>query len=521
MKILVFSLLRLGDFVMHQEILRDLEQTYPNCQIGLAVNESVGASGLIHSDDRTIHKFPRKMLQDEIVLKEGSFFRAFVKLKDWIQEIRNQSYDYVVDLTHTELSRALLAALEIPELNSERRRFLNNIFSVSKQSSFHYVDALRTSIGLFEHAKENPRKAGKIRKVVIQPLTSDTKKNWPLQNYSVLIEELAQMDPKLRFTIVGSQTEEMTISDHFKERTNLSIEICSLPRLCEILEANDLLISGDTATIHLAAQTQMAIFGIYLGSAEPTKTAPRTENAWIVQSDESCVPCRHSSQCFQTSHLCAQSVQPHDIVSILRPLISGDDKEFAAKAWGVPFSVLQPRVNELGFYTIEPISQPEWAFLQVLRQSVFLKLYFDRSSKTEDLIANYRGEMWELSIWIDEAEIAGQRVAGVIRELQNGLRGISKSCLRLDLDVESQLNLMADNVREFAMISDDPEWSSCLEAALKDSRSQTSFAVYKRWRGLIDELNRFYTIQLETLDSIRSMLRERGVVYVPGPTRAT
>jgi ADP-heptose:LPS heptosyltransferase len=521
MKILVLSLLRLGDILMHQEIIDEIQEKHPASKIDLVINESFESVRPLLSGLNQIHLFPRKEIQNNLVLKDESFFRAYRMLVDWAKKIQVLEYDMVVDLTHNDFSRALVSALKVPEIGKPKRQYINDVFAETNRSSFHYVDALRQSIGLSGDVRALGVQSRDRSYLVLQPLTSDIKKNWPLQNFQKLIQAIHTSEPERVVYIVGAPSERTQLADAFVESDHVKIKICDLIQLKDILQNSEFLISGDTATLHLATLTQTPSLGIFLGSAEPSKTAPRMIGAWLLQSQEACVPCRHSSACSQTEHLCSLSVLSESVFKILNAIWRGNDFEIRKIAWSMPFSVFRTQKNSLGYFDLENLAQPESSILNQLRQQSWFSIYQKRQFSVESIFQAHKGEAWELSLFIEEQLKTIERVREVILDLQDEVRKISRACLRLDTQIEDYLRPLSPLVREFSMLSEDSEWSSCLEINLKNSWDQSSFAVYRKWRTLVDDLSVFYESERSILVSLRTFLREKGVYYVPGPTRAT
>jgi ADP-heptose:LPS heptosyltransferase len=87
--------------------------------------------------------------------------------------------------------------------------------------------------------------------IVIAPGSSSTNKNWPIENYVTLINELTKYD--FDIIVLGSAIE-TEICEILEKRTRI-FNLCaktSINEMCEIIGSSLLVISNDTSSIHIA-----------------------------------------------------------------------------------------------------------------------------------------------------------------------------------------------------------------------------------------------------------------------------
>jgi ADP-heptose:LPS heptosyltransferase len=524
MRILAISILRLGDIFLHQEIVRDLKKAYPHAKIDLVINEQFAMVGpLLHEIDH-FHFFPREALQRELVESSGSFFRGFAKVRHWIHQINLEDYDLVVDLTHTFLSQKLLELVNAKEKRGSVAGYLNDIFSSASSTSFHYVEALRRALNI--QGTQTPRRIEnrKIKKISIQPLTSDPKKNWSLTSFRQLVEYLTFEHPEYQIQILGAPFEEQLLRENFEESDQVKIEILSLRDLEFRLWDTGLLISGDTATIHLAAQCRTPVVGLYLGSADPFKTAPWIEGGLIIHSDEACSPCPHSGSCSQSSHLCAENLLPSQVGEALSLLLRSGISGLQFEAAHFPFVIYSQSSNGMGGLVLEDLASLEESVRAWVRQVAWIQA-FEGGTKvaTETLFTRFLSLSAELMVHVNEELDATQMLQEILRELERWTQELSKNLLKnsdySDDGNENSLDFLKfrNSVMEWKRISRDEETTSLLESLVSQYTEGNSFVFYRKSRWTLALVAQFLGHKNLIYQTLKNQLKERGYNYVSGP----
>ncbi|WP_374001254.1 glycosyltransferase family 9 protein [Bdellovibrio bacteriovorus] len=318
MKILVLSLLRLGDIIQQEPLLRALREKYPEAQIHLLVNRQFAqVEKLMHGlVDRYIH-FDREMIQRGLGESGFNIMWSFTQVQELVNSLNAERYDLALNFTHNKLSGYLLGALEVPQkkglyhaegrfrgLDNRWIRYFNERFSGSQKSLFHYVELLGSSFDLPVQPQAKGEKK-RSKRILFQCLTSNEKKNWGLEHFAQLKRtiEVSLVDYKVQ--ILGASFEKETLLQAFAEKDLL---ICDLNEARRHLQESALLVTGDTSIKHLAAQLGTPIVELVLGSSDATKTGAFVQGARILTTQVPCAPCGYSSACSQPSHLCAQDI---------------------------------------------------------------------------------------------------------------------------------------------------------------------------------------------------------------------
>lgn len=326
MTVLAISLLRLGDLILQRPLLEGLRKKHPQAQIHLLLNKQfLGAEflflGLV---DRFIY-FDRETLQKSCGEKEFSIFWGYQQLKALVQDLNKNQYDTVYNLTHNRMT-AYLAGLisakkyfgiysrngEFFGLQNPWIRFFNSYFGKPEATGFHYTELLALSLEIplaqssFLPKPFNETKNSKLENacILIQPLTSDAKKNWSLKKSQQLAERLAAKTPYPVY-VLGAPFEKEILQ---KEISAEFLKICSLEEAANLLKSSIALITGDTSIKHLAAIYEVPILELALGSSQPLQIGAYANHSMILQSRVACGPCPHSKPCSEIRHKCSDEM---------------------------------------------------------------------------------------------------------------------------------------------------------------------------------------------------------------------
>lgn len=334
MKILVLSLLRLGDIVQQKPLLRALRAKYPQAEIHMAMNRQfLAVQSLLDEEVQKFHTFDRDLLQKSMGESAYHILTPLEVLNDFIRGINAEKYDLILNWTHNRLSTYLMGTLEASErqglflqegklcgLDSPWLRYFNDNFAADGISFFHYVELLGMAFDLPVHEYAVRSDASRSDLVLLQCVTSDAKKNWGISRFRLLKEKIEENFSHLRVQVLVAPGEEESYREIFESRDLL---VADLAEVKSILAGAKLLISGDTSIKHLAAEAGTPVLEISLGGSRPVKTGSYAEIKLQIQGTSPCYPCTHSKLCSQKSHLCAESVEVDHVFRKVREIFEG------------------------------------------------------------------------------------------------------------------------------------------------------------------------------------------------------
>ena len=370
MKLLVVSLLRLGDIIQQKPLLEGLRRQFPQAEIHLLLNRQFSqvTQLLDNCVDEFIY-FDREALQRGLGEASYNFMWSYTELEKLIHQLSSENYDSVYNFTHTRLSAYVIGAIQAQDkkglYQSEGRfrglenawlKYFNDRFAGRSLSLFHYVELLGNAFSI-PVEKTPARISGKKHKrILFQCLTSDVKKNWGLENYRQLKFQIEKALVDYRVQILGAPFEREKLLQVFEEKDLLICDLQDVKKLCTEV---DLLVTGDTSIKHLAAQEGLATIEISLGGSDALKTGAFSLNAQVISSTVACAPCVHSVDCPQASHLCGEDVSVDQVFTSVWKSLSQDpqahlnlEQELDRAVWtsfltGAPQNTLVALRNQL------------------------------------------------------------------------------------------------------------------------------------------------------------------------------
>ncbi|RYZ84203.1 MAG: hypothetical protein EOP04_18450 [Proteobacteria bacterium] len=365
MKILGISLLRLGDLVLQMPLIAGLKQKHPGSEIHMLINKQFSQVEFLFAGivDKFIY-FDREQLQKSCGESEFNIFWGLKNLKTLITELNFENYDSVYNFTHNRLTAHIAGLVSAREqygiysdqgkfhgLNNPWIQFFNSYFGTPEAAGFHYTELLAKALEIpLKAASSKSIKGAGEKLILLQPLTSDRKKNWQIAGYQKLAKRIfIETDYTVR--ILGAPFERQILSAYFTENELL---ICDLEEASRQIKKSALLVTGDTSVKHIAALYEVPILELSLGSSQPLQTGAYSHESVILESKVHCGPCPHSSPCSQVTQICADQMSVEAVFMAAQKMIAGDKSSwpsFAAKF--SELNVYRTQINHGVGWTIE------------------------------------------------------------------------------------------------------------------------------------------------------------------------
>lgn len=338
MKILVISLMRMGDLIMQRSLLRAINEKYPNAEIHLLINDLTKPVTPVIHEVENIHIFPRKILQNWMNSSESPLLQPYHYLNSFVKTLSDESFDAVYNFTHTKLSAYLMAMISCPVKHGlvadgfafrtfENRwmHYFNERFTSRVPLSFHYIELLGLSLNLKPIWPKNENITKRNNVVFISVFSSDEKKNWSLKKFQSLKIQLEQKYSNLIFKILCAKSEVLALSSTFEMHEIVSADF----KDSEIFLQNAFaIITIDSVMKHLAAENSTPILEISTGSSDPQRTGPLSDQSVVVFGQSHCYPCKHSNECPELSFLCSDGVSVQSVFLAFEQLCSQYDHSF-------------------------------------------------------------------------------------------------------------------------------------------------------------------------------------------------
>lgn len=347
MKILVLSLLRMGDVIMHRSLLRGIKSQFSNCSVHILINDSCKSIiSLIEEADK-IHLFKRDEYQKLINDPSSVLTEPYIDLNMQIENLNKEKFDIIYNFTHNKISAYLSAAISadkkygvIAEINGFRKfenswlAHFDKYFNSDVKSNFHYIEYLGNALDInpiWPLSNQNQKTISNL--ILINTLTSDYKKNWNLKNFKLLFNSLKKKYNNYEVKIICAPNELNTLLSDFNLDDILPV---SFNDIDIYLRKACLLITVDTAIKHIAAENGIGIVEIATGSSDPSRTGALTSHSSVVRGQATCYPCQHSSQCPEVSYLCSDSLSVTSVIKAVEQVFSAPIKSIENNTKVVP-----------------------------------------------------------------------------------------------------------------------------------------------------------------------------------------
>jgi len=332
--ILVINVNWLGDVIFSSPVFKALKEAYPQARISCLAVPRV---------KEVLESIP---FMDEIIEydENGRHVNPIAKLQ-LIGALRKKKFDAVF-LLHRSLTRALLAfwagiPIRVGYDEKGRRRFLTHkVTPLSGQvhRSDHYLNVIEsfgvkvndraTVLEVSSDVEQEVKGVLKARGIeegeeywVVNPGGNWDLKQWPRENFSVLIERL-MTEFKMKAVISGAPKDESLVNaivTPLEIKPVVLVGQTNLKQVMALMKNARLVISADSGPLHLANSVGTDVIGIF-GPTRPEITGPRGKGqVSILRHDVGCngEACYHL-QC--ADNICMQAVTVEDVCAVIRQI---------------------------------------------------------------------------------------------------------------------------------------------------------------------------------------------------------
>ncbi|MFB0566367.1 MAG: glycosyltransferase family 9 protein [Candidatus Aminicenantaceae bacterium] len=325
-KILLIRLRRIGDIIMTTPAVSVLKRGFPQSSLTYIVEEPYRllVDGNPYLDK--IIALPRK--------------RRFMESLELIKQIRKEKYDLVLDF-HCGPRASLITLFSKAKLKlGYRIKFRHFIYdyTIPRSRENGYFHSVENHINLVKatgikvnsppplflpqvkeeerkkvqkFVKENKLNGAKI--IVIHISAGNRFRDWGVKNLVQLANLLGKRED-IKIILIGEK-EDKEAEEEIVKRVNLSLHSLvgklNLRELRDLISHSTLFIGPDSGPMHIAASTSTPIVA-YFGPTLSAHFAPWKANAFIIEKDFDCRPCRQK-HCLYKDFRCLQRIKPEEV----------------------------------------------------------------------------------------------------------------------------------------------------------------------------------------------------------------
>lgn len=549
MKILVVSLLRLGDILMASSLIKGLQRKYRDADIHILINGQFHSVSELLPNVKKVHCFHRNTLQEIIGSKERNLLEAYYQVEDLVDALKDEKFDKVFNITHNRLSGWLTTLIGCPDtqgvsFSKEGRfvfgspwfRYLNNLETSSESNIFHSIDVFHYGAGLEDQhrgvelvqsssgrsfAQSHFQGIKNTPKIVIQPTSFESKKTFEVEKWKNIIKTIRRSMGDVDISVMGAPFEK-NIVDQICEKSGARPCICDLSEGFSVLNQADLLLTVDTSVKHLASATNIKVVEVSLGSSDYRKTGVFTSGAIIIQGNVPCAPCPHSTECSQPSHHCGEKISPQLVGMVVRSLLHSDHQALRVLAheYQEEAVLLETHITALGDWVAYSLAEN----FSVDHLSGWLERFSHKlllQNVKNKPIGEYGSEGCEIKTILDRIypEEPKEKVRKGLDSLEAETEVLSVRIKRMFTDLKSILGVTHDRValrgfiRSFEALLVDLEKSTYFRSYVRDfSREDLSkvspFVAIKRIKDCLTTLNQRASIEEKLIRGLKTEYME-------------
>ncbi|HET9922108.1 MAG TPA: lipopolysaccharide heptosyltransferase II, partial [Ktedonobacteraceae bacterium] len=147
-------------------------------------------------------------------------------------------------------------------------------------------------------------------------------KRWPVPYWATLLDRLIR-EQNAHIILTGAPSDLPLIAEITGRMREQPINLAgktSLPQLAALLQHVDLMISGDSGPMHIAAAVGTPVIAIH-GPTNPAHSGPVSPKATILRSNIWCSPCyqaKNTADCRFYTTQCMRNVTPTQVFEVVR-----------------------------------------------------------------------------------------------------------------------------------------------------------------------------------------------------------
>ena len=327
MRILVVKLSSIGDLFHALPAVHNLKAAL-GAEVDWVVNDSYVSLVECFSDVERVIPFARHR-----------FFRS---LPTFLEELRQEEYDLVVDLQGLFKSglvaRLARAKRRIgPSYHREGARFFYDEVAGEPELHRHAVDqaldvvdhlGLARSAASFPVAFPMRSVKGPGPRIAISPVSRWATKNWTPDRYAELAQRLGASGMAGTLFILGGEEDRAVCQRIADAAGGCAVNLAGRTSLIEtgsVLGQVDLLISNDSGPVHMAVAVECPTVVLF-GPTDDERTGPYGEANTVVKRSLSCQPC-YKRHCERGDHACMTSISVENVMHAVRcRLMEGEGK---------------------------------------------------------------------------------------------------------------------------------------------------------------------------------------------------
>ena len=323
----LLSLTRFGDLIQTSPITSGLRRRHPEARIHLIVKRRFKRVAEILPGVDVVHEIDGDALARALSSPDVPFSEPFRMARRIADELAEIPFDLLFNFTHSRASAVLLSLLDARRSigfkldRSGARRVddgwlvhIGTLVRARRLIRVNLVDAYLGAAGLLGcgerlsvNVPEAARGFARARLSEAGPYlgvqlgASQDHKTWSVASYAATLDALRRRVPGLTAVLVGVGAERERAEELRRGCPEVRLKVLlgetSVEELAAVLERCQLLLTGDTGTMHLAAAVGTPTCAVFVGLGNPYETGVYAQGHVTLRSRIACAPCSHVVRC--------------------------------------------------------------------------------------------------------------------------------------------------------------------------------------------------------------------------------
>jgi len=312
-RILFISLSNIGDIVLTTPVISVLSEHFPGTRLDIMV----GPNG------------------EELFRRHPAAFKVIVynkrvSLKEkrrLIRKLRKVKYDLIVDMRNSLFPFLLGARYRTSPIQSipkgvkhKKQQHLCKLKSLGldvKDAPF-YLHVPKEDVAFAEKITERLDKNRPI--IAVSPGAKSEIKRWTKKGYTELIKRLID-ELNAQVITVGDKVDKILVKDIVSAVKNGVTDLSGNTTLCQLaalLKNSDLLITNDSAPMHIGAAVGTNVLAIF-GPTDPRLYGPTGKSDRVIKKKLHCSPCE-AAQC-EFEHECMRYITSDEVFKVAKEML--------------------------------------------------------------------------------------------------------------------------------------------------------------------------------------------------------
>ncbi len=307
-KILVISLSNIGDVILTFPVLDILREDFPRAKISVVVGPK--AESLLKDNPH---------FEQTLVFNKRQFFLKHMR---FMWQLRKEYFDLIVDLRNTAIPFFIGCRYRTSFFDHQRSsvhmrlRHLNRLKTI-----YPFASEAKRKYSLFISDKDSQVVRDLLAQevdqnkslIVLAPGAANSDKRWTEKGYAQVCDYLIKTKGG-NIIFVGDEQDKQIVQNIQKGMALPSVNFCgrlTLPQLGGLLKKASLVISNDSAPMHLASYLNCPVLAIF-GPSDPEKYGPWGEHNYYFRKNQNCLKCQNEKS--TARHTCMEAVKSEDVL---------------------------------------------------------------------------------------------------------------------------------------------------------------------------------------------------------------